>query len=431
MSKKSILFLLLLLLKNVHTLSSEEENLAIEIQNGELIQYYQNRNHFKFKYEGEIGAKIIFEVNYRIDIYLTSPKGKREQVNYDFYYYNKHNYLAELTENGTYYIEVYCKGIRCKAGMRFRTCIFGGVIDTSGLSKKSYYCDFTLNSLNRYYGMNEYKVIGLNETKYVYFVSLPMNKYSYDYNNYYIYYPEKPDPPVDPNNPHRLIHYNNETIFEVYDIKYNESYKNLKIFKLEQNKEYIIKIHDLKYYYRNNLEELRFYYPKYFIFPITKDNFKVITGEEGFFSSSGPMLCSIQPNIDKPFTMLLGPTPKNNIFWVARTPEAIEPKLENIVTKMGELEFSESNELKIEKNDPYTTITFIVPRDYESGRKFYLVNDLIQGCNGSLIIPGNTSVLLICNGEKEFKYFNDITTFVSEKKICALYFLIKMKLLTI
>ena len=143
------------------------------------------------------------------------------------------------------------------------------------------------------------------------------------------------------------------------------------------------------------------------------------------------MLCSIQPNIDKPFTMLLGPTPKNNIFWVARTPEAIEPKLENIVTKMGELEFSESNELKIEKNDPYTTITFIVPRDYESGRKFYLVNDLIQGCNGSLIIPGNTSVLLICNGEKEFKYFNYIITFVSEKKICALYFLIKMKLLTI
>ena len=104
MSKKSILFLLLLLLKNVNTLSSEKENLTIEIQNGELIQYYQNRNHFKFKYEGEIGAKIIFEVNYRIDIYLTSQKGKREQVNYDFYYYNKHNYLAELTENGTYYI---------------------------------------------------------------------------------------------------------------------------------------------------------------------------------------------------------------------------------------------------------------------------------------------------------------------------------------
>ena len=40
---------------------------------------------------------------------------------------------------------------------------------------------------------------------------------------------------------------------------------------------------------------------------------------------------------------------------------------------------------------------------------------MIQGCNGSLIIPGNTSILLICNGEKEFKYFMILLLFFQKK----------------
>ena len=48
-----------------------------------------------------------------------------------------------------------------------------------------------------------------------------MNEYDYEYNYYYIYYPENPNPPVDPDYPQRLIHYDNETIFEVYDVKNN------------------------------------------------------------------------------------------------------------------------------------------------------------------------------------------------------------------
>jgi hypothetical protein len=269
------------LLLNIHTLSTKEENPAIEIQIGTKVQYDKNRNYFKFKYEGEIGAKILFELNDDIDIYLISPKGKRTQINSD-YYCNDYNNFANLTETGTYYIESYCEGMKCEIGGSFNTYIFGGTIDSSGLTKKAYYRDFTIDSYNEYYGMNEYRVSGLKETKYVYFSYSAMNEYDYEY-NYFIYYPENPNPPVDPDYPQRLIHYDNETIFEVYDVEKNESYKNVKVFKFEPNKEYIIKIHALKYYYYYNQQELRFKYVKYYIFPITQENFRVITGEEDFF----------------------------------------------------------------------------------------------------------------------------------------------------
>ena len=158
MTKISELFLILLLLLNIHTSSTEEDNPTIEIQIGTKVQYDKNRNYFKFKYEGEIGAMILFELNDDIDIYLISPKGKRTQINSD-YYYKDYNYFANLTETGTYYIETYCKGMKCEIGGSFNTYIFGGSIDSSGLTKKAYYRDFTIDSYNQYYGMNDIKLM--------------------------------------------------------------------------------------------------------------------------------------------------------------------------------------------------------------------------------------------------------------------------------
>ena len=103
MTKISELFLILLLLLNIHTLSTEEENPAIEIQIDTKVIYNKYRNYFKFNYEGEIGAKIFFEVDNDIDMYLINPKGKRTQISED-YHYKENNYYADLTETGTYYI---------------------------------------------------------------------------------------------------------------------------------------------------------------------------------------------------------------------------------------------------------------------------------------------------------------------------------------
>ena len=85
MTKISELFLILLLLLNIHTLSTEEENPAIEIQIGTKVIYDKYRNYFKFNYEGEIVAKIFFTVDDDIDMYLINPKGKKAQINEDHY----------------------------------------------------------------------------------------------------------------------------------------------------------------------------------------------------------------------------------------------------------------------------------------------------------------------------------------------------------
>ena len=414
MSKIYELFLISLLVLNIHTLPTEEENPAIEIQIGTKVIYDKYRNYFKFNYEGEIGAKIFFEVDNDIDMYLINPKGKRTQISED-YHYKENNYYADLTETGTYYIEAYCQNMQCEIGGSFNTYVLGGIIDSSGLTRNVYYRDFSFESYYEYYGMNEYKVSGLQEAKYAFFYYEGFNTYD-DYNYYYIYYPENPEPPLDPDN-HYIIHSDNESIFEVYDIETKESYTNLKTFKFEPNKEYTIKIHAFRYYDSYNPQELRFKYLKYYIFTITKDNLKVITGDEDFFFSNGPMLGFIQPNVNKTFTILMGAIQKNNMFLVAKTLDTIEPNLENITTKMQDLRFSDNEGLEVAENDPYTTIAFMVPADFESRMKFYLVNNVIDECQDSYLIPGNTNTMIMCDDEeKEFEYFNNITTFTSDKK---------------
>ena len=419
MSRISEFFLILLLLLNIYTLSTEEENPAIEIQIGTKVIYDKYRNYFKFNYEGEIGAKIFFAVDDDIDMYLINPKGKKAQINED-HYSKENNYYAELTETGIYYIEAYCKNIQCEIGGSFNTHIFGGMIDSSGLTRSAYYRDFNFESYYQYYGMNEYKVSGLKEPKYAFFYYDGLE--DYEYKEYYIYYPESPDPPVDPEYPQNLIHHDNETIFEVYDVETKESYTNLKVFKFEPNKEYTIKIHALKYYSYYNPQDLRFKYLKYYILPITKDNFKVITGDEDFFFSNGPMLGFIQPNLNKTFTMVMGSVLEGNMFLVAKTLDAIEPNLDNITTKMQDLRFEDNGGLEVAENDPYTTIAVMAPADFESRMKFYLINEMIQECKDSYLIPANKSTMIMCKDEKEFEYFNNVTTFTSDKKNMHIFY---------
>jgi len=415
MTKILGLFLILPLLLNIHTLSTEEENPAIEIEIGTKVQYDKNRNYFKFNYEGEIGAKILFTVDDDINMYLINPNGKKTEIN-NYDYYKENRCFVDLTETGIYYIEAYCKEMKCEIGGSFNTYIFGGITDSSGLTKTAYYRDFSIDSYGIYYGMNEYKVSGLKEAKYAYFYYEGLNEY--EYSRYYIYYPESPEPPVDPYDSYSVIHYDNESIFEVYDAENKESYKNLKAFKFEPNKEYIIKIHALRYYDIYYPQEIRCKYLNYYIFPITKDNFRVITGDEDFFlaNATGPMLGLIQPNLEKSFNMIMGSVLEENMILVAETNDTIEPNLENIFTKIQELNISDKGELEIIKNNPNTTIAFMVPADFESRMKFYLVDNVMDECSDSFLIPANTRTMIICEGEKKMEYFNNITTFTSDKK---------------
>ena len=190
------------------------------------------------------------------------------------------------------------------------------------------------------------------------------------------------------------------------------------MFKFEPSKEYTIKIHAFKYYNYYSTYETRFRYVKYYILPFTKDNFKVITGDEEFFFSKvpGPMLGFVQPNLNQTFTMVMGSILKENIFLVAKTLETIEPNLENIFTKMQDLKFSDNGALEVVENEPYTTIAFIVPAELESRMKFYLINDMIEECKDSYLIPANKNTMIVCDDEKEFESFNNITTFISDKK---------------
>ena len=58
----------------------------------------------------------------------------------------------------------------------------------------------------------------------------------------------------------------------------------------------------------------------------------------------------------------------------------------------------------------------MVPADFESRMKFYLVDNLMDECSDSFLIPANTRTMIICEGEKKMEYFNNITTFTSDKK---------------
>ena len=417
MPKISELFLLLLFLNNIQALLKEDQRQAIEIQIGSKVEYDKNRNYFQFLYEGSTSAKILFEVDDNdIESYLTYPGGKRVKLTNQGYkgfkdlrYENRSN-IQNLTETGNYSLEIYCKVMKCEIGGSFFILIFGAVIDTKGLSDNAYVRNVRLDSYSDYYGMNEYKVSNLNETKYVYFTYLIRD--SYYQQNFYVYYPDDPLPPLDKDS--HLIIYGNETIFEVYNVKENKSEKNVKLFKFEPNNEYVIKVYCLKHYSQYSDDFEQYFYPEYYFFPITQKNFQIVNEENNFLFSNGPMLGLIQPKCNKDFNLMLG-VYSNDRFLITKTDKVIEPNLDNI-PKIADLEFQKGKTVEIKKGENLTTIFIITPSEYQSKTKMYLVNQIEKECKDSYSIPAGTSKMIYCQEMKVFEYFNHITTYISNKK---------------
>ena len=335
MSKISKLFLLLLAIENALSIQAglnEEENpLPIEIEFGSKVEYDKNRNYFKFDYQGKNNTLIHFvTTDSKVVLSLTYPKGNKKELS-DYSY--DRGYEANITENGTYLLKVTCISYNCELGGSFIPYILGDVIGSIDFSKNIYYRKWSFSSEGNY-GMYEYKVSGLNEEKYVLFYFSPLS--IYDSHDYYIYYPEDDVSPYDPHYEppqYPIIHYPNESIFEVFDINNNVTKKDVKLFKFEKNNEYIIKIHCYKYY-RDYYDYRNHYYPEYIFFPVSYQNFIQITGETKIFSYDGPILGLINPNIDKNFSFIMGNEfYYYNYYFYAQTNEVLDYNLENLSPK--------------------------------------------------------------------------------------------------
>ena len=422
MSKISKLFLLLLAIENALSIQAglnEEENpLPIEIEFGSKVEYDKNRNYFKFDYQGINNTLVHFvTTDSKVVLSMTYPKGNKKELS-DYSW--ERGYEANITENGTYLLKVTCISYNCELGGSFIPYIIGDVMGSIDFSKKIYYKKGNFYSTGYYYGMYEYKVGELNEEKYVFFSS-PID---YFYRNYYIYYPEDDNPPVDPYYD-RLIHYPNESIFEVFNVKDNETQKNVKLYKFEKNKEYIIKIHCLKYYYTYSYDSSQFYYPEYIFFPVTYQNFIQITGEAKFFSFDGPMLGLVNPNIDKNFTIVAGNAfYYYNYFIYAKTNETLDYNLDNLSTKIQNLEFTKINRLQFDiiENDNLSTLISFLPEDYESKTNIIVTDAIETECKDTYIIPANKEQLIFCKENLAFEMYNNITTFTSQEKTIHVLF---------
>lgn len=245
-------------------------------------------------YTGSTEAKIYLDfVDYSEDLYLTYPSNERINIKtYDEW--GIEEYKGNLKEEGTYYLELVCKSFIAELGGSFSSVIYDGILDIIDLSKKIYSNDVSYYSTNNYPGMIQYKVSGLTEDKYVFFISP-------DYHSDFGLYPYYPgDPELSPE--YRTIDLQNLTVFEVYNVNTNETNKSLRFFKFKSGTEYIIKIHCFANYYESEKKFERYWSPAHLFFPITNQNFITLNGEENVITSEGPLLAIINPNnINKDF----------------------------------------------------------------------------------------------------------------------------------
>ena len=267
MSKMSnILFFFLLLgnIKSILTGLNEEEKEAIDIKIGYKVEYDINRSYFQFKYEGSNESKIFFDIDYyNMNLILTYPSKEKIFLKYENYYSDYRTYMGNLTERGTYFLEVICESYTCELGGCFNSFILGDIMDTIDLSKNVYFKDKENDFQNSYYyyGALEYKVSNLNENKYVYF-TMETHDDKYFNTHYFPYYPDEP-PPVERYSD--TFYHPNITIFEVININNSdETKKNVKIYEFKKGNEYIIRIHSLIYYYDFYREERSYQYKNYF-----------------------------------------------------------------------------------------------------------------------------------------------------------------------
>ena len=408
MSKISKLYLLLLLLSSIsgiQTLSDKNKTDAIEMTVGSRVEFDKNRNYFKFTFEGSDKAKIIFDFyEYDEDLFLTKPNDVRINLKDEYSY----PYLGNLTENGTYYVEVFCSSYKYEIGSSFFSIIIGGIIDTIDFSKKMYYSQSSFHFQNTYFGTMDYMVTGIEEDKYVYFTNTSR------YGDYEPYYPNNTYiNPIDPYSEKK-----NWTIFEVLNIKNSsKNARNVKLYKFEKNNEYIIKIHCLIKINEYSPEYIYYDYDPFIFFPVTHQNFKEIQGNETSLSIDEPTLYLISPNKTKKFILFPGTILDDFFVLMANSNETIECSLESL-KKFADLSLSSEKYVVIEKNDSRTTFVLIMPSYYEYKMKLFLVDEIDENFSSLYYIPANTNKIIYVNEmeKKKIPEYNDISTYNSKNK---------------
>jgi len=378
---------------------------AIEIHIGTQEEYYKNHNYFKFEYNGINGSQIYFSfVKYDRDLYLTDPKGERKKLSKYIYY--KNLYKDVLKYNGTYYLEIVCDSYFLEIGGTFNSTLIGDAMDTIDLNKNIYFNDFTISIYNWEYnnGIIEYKTSVLKKNVDMYFMST-----DYDKMIYYPYYPGDPDKYSGP--------FYDLSNFEIIDVNNGNSEKNVKAFHFESGHEYIIKIHCFK-----RIGYASYYFFGYKFFPVTSQNFKTISGDEGILSSDVPIIGIINPKPNKNFYIMKD---KINSIYFGNTEDTIKPDLSNLdnLKKIYDLVQNKKDSYKININQGYSTIFIAFSHDYESKVTINLVDEIDEDCKDSYKIPEKTTKLISCNeNNKNLQYFNHIITFSTKNKNLRLIF---------
>ena len=399
--KMSNYFLLLLLFLNISSLETDlAEKDAIEIQIGFPIEYDKERNYFKFTKTEEGDSYIAFKfMKDRPETNLIDPKNQRKKIEPvgNGYYY------AKLEITGTYYIEIKCYSIFCEIGDKFSIAIYGNYTEVIDFNKNYYYQPIYISYLNIYLGDIRYKVTNLKED-----ITLVFKNFQ-SIGGYFPYDPENPLKPGDPYPDASKV-----TIFEVFDISENKSYKNLKIFNFKANHDYIIiircfKRHDL-YQEINN-----FIYSNYIFFPIKNANIKKIAGDEGYFISDEIIYGVVNSNNAKEFYLYVEEM-EGTLIYYSRTEENIDDIFTNS-DKFFKLIFGNDNYIHFNKEDKQNIVFFILPNHYGSKIKLYLADEIIRDYRPSYNIPANSAKIINLKeiGKKDV-VLNYILTYKSEYK---------------
>ena len=412
MLKISKIFILLLLLENIssiETILDDTERKAIPINIGTSVEFFRDKNYFKFDYNDLRSAHIFFYfLGHMYTLYLTDPFGERKRIEY-----GRFGYEGELNYNGTYYLEVICNYLGYLTGGTLNTLIIGGIMDTIYLNKSIYFTERSFHRIDNDYGFVEYKVSKLEEDKIVYFTHPYFDSYVSE--NCYPYYPGE-SPPEKP--------YDRLTAFEVLDTQNNTIQRNVRVFNFQKGNEYIIRIHPYIHIYKDGWSgrtEINYYYLEYGFYPFTSESLKIIKGDEEKYSVSGLIIGTIPPDVHKHF--FIATDMYNRIYYI-RTNESIVYNSDNL-KKFFDFNFDSKKILEIKDNETSNVIFMILPEKYESKKYLYVIDEIEEDeyCKDSYSVDANKIKLINCMETPEyFEYYNHISTFISNKKNLKILF---------
>ena len=398
-SELLLLFFLLNCIANLQAELKKDEKEPQEIKIGSKVEYDKNNNYFSFQYEGSNAALIVkFIDKSESEIYLKNSRSKKIELK-DLW---GRAYIGNLTNSGTYYLEINCSSIYCEIGGKFETSLYGDILETIDLSKNIYYQDFELENTEIFYGNIKYNVSGLKEDKYVLFKAV-----SNYYTDYYPYYPNESVVTDDLDYPD----FSNLTIFEVTNISSGNSERNLNVYHFVKNTKYIIDIHCLK---KSN----SFKYIQFLFIPITNSSIRRFQGDEGMIIYEGPIHGIVNASNEKEFYMFFNYINNYNKIYYVNTSETIEsfeqyldilPKLQPI--SVSDLHFKE------EKTD--NSVILLLPENYEYKSRLYLVEELDDECEN--VVRANKNKILYCKGDEEMqidksKIFYSVITLTSNHR---------------